>query len=241
MFFFIFSTIFLYFYKYQNTYIFYWPTLTVFLINSCFSRSLINAKQKFWWMPHLLHMRVIFSINTSQKPAHKSSISEIWLAEGSKPLILLTLPPLLHFSKFRQKIFCINGGDELLGGYIKIGGCTLVTCQMKKAGVFFIIIAEYKQLKTFALKSFFFQFFKIKWMKKMHQHFLADVYGKLQWSCRQSHWQLPSANMNFMVWHQLSVLHWINHSLVSKIYLTDVHNIFVFQKLLICCVHISAD
>ena len=31
-------------------------------------------------------------------------------------------------------------------------------------------------------------------MKITHQHFFADVYGKLQWSRRQ----LPSANVNFM-------------------------------------------
>ena len=29
----------------------------------------------------------------------------------------------------------------------------------------------------------------------MHQHFFADVYGKLQWS----RWQLSSADVNFMV------------------------------------------
>ena len=42
-----------------NTYIFYCPTLTAFLIKSCFSSSSINAKQKFWSVPHLLHMCVI--------------------------------------------------------------------------------------------------------------------------------------------------------------------------------------
>ena len=36
------------------------------------------------------------------------------------------------------------GRYELQGGYIKIGRCTLVTCKMKKAGVFFIIVAECK-------------------------------------------------------------------------------------------------
>ena len=33
-------------------------------------------------------------------------------------------------------------------------------------------------------------------MKLMHQHFFANVYGKLQWS-RQ---QLLSVNVNFMGW-----------------------------------------
>ena len=38
---------------------FYWPTSTVFLINSCFSSSSISAKQKLWGVSHLLHMCVI--------------------------------------------------------------------------------------------------------------------------------------------------------------------------------------
>ena len=33
--------------KYYNSYICYFPTSTVFLINSCFSSSAINVKQKF--------------------------------------------------------------------------------------------------------------------------------------------------------------------------------------------------
>ena len=60
--------VFLYFLKKYNIvnvkiiYIFYLPTLTVFLINSCFSNSSINAEQQFWGVPHLLHMCVIFVI-----------------------------------------------------------------------------------------------------------------------------------------------------------------------------------
>ena len=41
--------------KYENSYIFYWPISKVFSINSCFSGSSINAKQKFWGVRHLLH------------------------------------------------------------------------------------------------------------------------------------------------------------------------------------------
>ena len=60
IFFIIFFIIFLYFCKYQNTYFFYWPTSTAFLIKSCFSCSSTNAKQKFCGVPHLLHMFVLF-------------------------------------------------------------------------------------------------------------------------------------------------------------------------------------
>ena len=40
---------------------FYWSTSTVFLIY--FSSSSINAKKKFWGVPHLFHMCVIFLCN----------------------------------------------------------------------------------------------------------------------------------------------------------------------------------
>ena len=49
----IYAGVFLYFLKKYNIvnvkiiYIFYLPTLTVFLINSCFSNSSINAEQQF--------------------------------------------------------------------------------------------------------------------------------------------------------------------------------------------------
>ena len=46
--------------QYLHIYSFYWLISTVFLINSCFLCSSINAKQKFWDVPHLLHMYLIF-------------------------------------------------------------------------------------------------------------------------------------------------------------------------------------
>ena len=54
---------FLYFFKKSNIVniriiVFYWPTSTVFLVNIYFSSSSINAKKKFWGVPHL-YMRVI--------------------------------------------------------------------------------------------------------------------------------------------------------------------------------------
>ena len=39
----------------------------------------------------------------------------------------------------------------------------------------------------------------------------------------------------------LSALHWINNSLMSKIYFTEFHNVFTFQKLLTWRSHISVD
>ena len=35
---------------------FYWPFSTVSLIIICFLNSLINAKNKFWGVPHLFHL-----------------------------------------------------------------------------------------------------------------------------------------------------------------------------------------
>ena len=58
------TVIFLYFFFKCNIVnikiIFYWPTSTIFLIIICFSNSSINAKKKFWGVPHLLHMCMIF-------------------------------------------------------------------------------------------------------------------------------------------------------------------------------------
>ena len=39
--------------------------------------------------------------------------------------------------------------------------------------------------------------------------------------------------------HQLSVLHWINDSLKSNIYITDFHSVLASQKLLTCRSHTS--
>ena len=79
--------------------------------------------------------------------------------------------------------------------------CWLWTCIFQLVGFYIVLWRLERQLKTFALKIFFFfQFFNIKWMKIMCQHFFANVYGKLQWSCQQSRWQLPSADVNFMGW-----------------------------------------
>ena len=54
---------FLYFFKKNNfvniKIILNWPSSAVFLINSCFKSSSINAKNKFWDVPHFLHMSVI--------------------------------------------------------------------------------------------------------------------------------------------------------------------------------------
>ena len=40
---------------------------------------------------------------------------------------------------------------------------------------------------------------------------------------------------------QLSVLHLINNLLISKIYFTEFHKVFTFQKLLTCGSHVSVD
>ena len=42
--------------------VFYWLTATVFVLNNCFSSSSVNARNKFWGVPHLLHICVIFRI-----------------------------------------------------------------------------------------------------------------------------------------------------------------------------------
>ena len=42
-----------------------------------------------------------------------------------------------------------------------------------------------------------------------------------------------------MCWQQLSVLHWMNNLLMSRIFFTETHNVFTFQKLLSCRSHIS--
>ena len=57
----IFRCFYFYFFKHNilNIKIFYWPTSTVFLVNSCFSSLSINASQKCWGVP-CLHMHVIF-------------------------------------------------------------------------------------------------------------------------------------------------------------------------------------
>ena len=64
----MFPGVFLYFYFFKKCIIvnvkiilfFKWLTSTVFfLINSCFSSSSVNARNKFWVVPHLLHMCVI--------------------------------------------------------------------------------------------------------------------------------------------------------------------------------------
>ena len=76
--------------------------------------------------------------------------------------------------------------------------CWLWTCIFQLNGFYIMLWRLERRLKTFALKSFFLQFFKTKWMKITRRHFLADVYGKLQWSRWQSRRQLPSADVNFM-------------------------------------------
>ena len=43
----------------------------------------------------------------------------------------------------------------------------------------------------------------------------------------------------FMCSQLLSVLHWINNLLISKIYFTESQNVFGFQKVLTCKSHIN--
>ena len=45
----------------KNSDIYYWPSSTAFLMNSCFSSSSVNAKHKFWGMSHLLYISVNFA------------------------------------------------------------------------------------------------------------------------------------------------------------------------------------
>ena len=80
---------FFFFCKYWNTYIFYWPTSTVFLISSCFSSSPINAKQKFWGVPHLLQMCVIFHhIKEKISKANKGvGVNKKWIMPTQKSFI----------------------------------------------------------------------------------------------------------------------------------------------------------
>ena len=49
--------------KYYSYFVFYWPMSTVFYTNICFSRSSVNAKKKFWVVPHTLHICLIFPIS----------------------------------------------------------------------------------------------------------------------------------------------------------------------------------
>ena len=50
-----------------------------FLISSCFSSSSVNLKQKFWSMPYLLHMSVIFSLSRYQTKC--SYLDSLWCHE----------------------------------------------------------------------------------------------------------------------------------------------------------------
>ena len=45
----------------------------------------------------------------------------------------------------------------------------------------------------------------------------------------------------YVLTEQISVLQWGNNSLISKIYFTEFHNVFAFEKLLTCQSHISVD
>ena len=79
---------------------------TVFLIIICFSSSSINAKKKFWGVPHLLHMCVIFKFNgisSSQskeifqsccKISFSSSIDRVKGPNGSKTKDIKLSKPL---------------------------------------------------------------------------------------------------------------------------------------------------
>ena len=57
----------------------------------------------------------------------------------------------------------------------------------------------------------------------------GDILPWFMWSCQGI--DLRS--------QQSFVLHWLNNSLVSKIYVTEFYNVFAFQKLLTCTSHIS--
>ena len=87
---------------------FYWPTSTVFLINSCFSSSSINAKQKLWDVPHLLHMCAIFSVI--------DCFESFWIGSLCKNIHLRRYGTIKtwswNFSKFP--------GMFILGKYVKI-------------------------------------------------------------------------------------------------------------------------
>ena len=48
-------------------FVFYWPSSVVFFI-ICFSSSSINVKKKFWGVPQLLHMCVIFVVYLAYVP-----------------------------------------------------------------------------------------------------------------------------------------------------------------------------
>ena len=72
--------------KYYNYFVFYCPTWRVFLIIS-FSSSSINTKKKFWDVPHLLHMCVIFSPN-------------LWPLNNYKMFFLLFKMPFVCISVF---------------------------------------------------------------------------------------------------------------------------------------------
>ena len=88
---------------------FYWPTSTVFLIVICFSSSLINTKNKFWVVPHLLHMCVIFFVWPLIFGAHKNHIAVHLLQ-----LMVLVVQKVPYLIQLLLEAFPISGIKKCL-------------------------------------------------------------------------------------------------------------------------------
>ena len=91
---------------------FYLPTLTVFLINSCFSTSSVNAKQKFCGVPHLLPhlllMCVIFKYYIKCVIISNVSftVNRLILREHLIPFLVWKWSRIFHSIKFKKGAYC---------------------------------------------------------------------------------------------------------------------------------------
>ena len=90
-----------------NYFVFYWPTSTVFLIIICFSSSSINAKKKFWGVPHFLHMCVIFKFYKWYQIAQSVSYNHA-IFEGNTNQHCYIIVPIVRSSHITQ-----NGRSHL--------------------------------------------------------------------------------------------------------------------------------
>ena len=61
------------------------------------------------------------------------------------------------------------------------------------------------------------------------------------WTNRLTHPHKYILTWTVMCSHQLSILHWMNKLVISKIHFTEFHNVFAFKKLLFCKYHVSVD
>ena len=99
--------------KYQNYFVFYWPSLTAFLIIICVSSSSINAKKKFWSVPILFHTCGIFSEKIHDSLTALDQM--VFIMENT-----CTLPPSCRLSctRYRQmRVLVLNFWGETKNCY----------------------------------------------------------------------------------------------------------------------------